>query len=93
MRAKAIAKMTQSYNIVPTHQTNTEVGDSSRHQGEGSMEEGGARGCARGEEHGGGGRTRVNGLWGVGGVGKHLNRLFRRLKNRGTGIDIGGTRG
>ncbi len=41
MRTKAIAKMTQSYNIVPSHQTNTAVRDSSRHQGEGSTEGGG----------------------------------------------------
>ena len=38
IRAKAIAKMNQSRNIVPTHQTNTAVRDSSRHQGEGSTE-------------------------------------------------------
>jgi hypothetical protein len=36
--------MTQSHNIVPTHQTNTAVRDSSRHQGEGSTEGGDGRG-------------------------------------------------
>ena len=44
IRAKVIAKMTQSHNIVPTHQTNTAVRDSSRHQGEGSTEGGGWEG-------------------------------------------------
>ncbi len=50
IRAEAIANMSQSHNIVQTHETNTKVRDSGRHQGEWStqgMER--ARGGGRGE--------------------------------------------